>query len=254
MVKNTPIGITSLLKTITQEDIGINDIITLLEQFPVVCVRLVLVANSAWASPKVEVTDVKHACVQLGLKTVKSISIALLVSQQFHIHNCKGFSECKFWIVALIAADLMYLQESKKPTKTSQPSTAHLIGLIHNIGLLAIAEVASEKFSRALFLASNTNTSFSHSLEKTIGLSHLEATQIILSNWGLPEVISNSYFSSVQKSPFYEPLQATLAIIAQLDLDQIPFKLKEDIECDELTQNIIDKSSDYDDLCSIYCR
>lgn len=165
MVKNIPTGISSLLKIISQEDVDINKLIPLLEQFPVVCVRLILAANSAWAAPKTEITDVKRASIQLGLKTVKSITIALLVSHQFNTQKCKSFDERAFWINALIAADLMHLQESKQPYKTQQPATAHLIGLVHNLGILAIAEIAADKFSRARLIANNTKTSFSKALE-----------------------------------------------------------------------------------------
>lgn len=255
MVKNMPTGVSELLKELSKEDTEVEQLIRLLEKFPVVCIRLVMVANSAWAAPKTEITDVKRACMQIGLKMVKSISIALLVSQQFNANNCKGFSERKFWLSSLVTADLMQSLQKLTEPHNSEPSTAHLIGLIHNLGLLAIADIAPEKVSQALILSNNAEIGFSVALNKVLGISYLEATQIILQNWGLPETLSNSFYASNNESDYRAMLFDAIQTRNLLDLDVLPIEIIEENEQHvRLQKEVIEKSTVYDDLCGMYCR
>lgn len=255
MVKNMPTGISELLKELTKQDIDIDDLVHHLEKFPVVCVRLVMVANSAWAAPKTEITSVKRACMQLGLNMVKSISIALLVSQQFNTQNCKGFNEKTFWIASLVTADMMQLlQKQLKPANTDAAS-AHLIGLIHNLGLLAIADIAPEKMNQAILVSKNTDLSFSHALQKALGISYLKATQLILQHWNLPFNLSSSYYPSSDETQYSELLINALNTKKQLDLESKPFSIVgEPQQHNVILDEIIQKSIDYHDLCSVYCR
>jgi len=255
MVKNIPTGISHLLKVLTEEDTDIDELIGLLNKFPVVCVRLILVANSAWAAPKVEITDVKRACMQLGLKMVKSISIALLVSQQFNAQKCKGFSERTFWLSSLVTADLMVLMQQSSDHKNTDSASAHLIGLIHNLGLLAIADIAPEKISQAILKSNNSDTSFRDALTQAIGVSYLQVTQMILTNWGLPNIINASFYLNVHSSPYCDLLGESIVKRNQLNLDVVPITLiDEAAEASSDLNEIISNSSVYDELCGMYCR
>lgn len=255
MVKNMPTGISALLKELTKPDIDIDELISHLEMFPVVCVRLVMVANSAWAAPKTEITDVKRACMQLGLNMVKSISIALLISQQFNTQNCKGFNEKTFWMASLVTADTMQLLQKKTKPADTDVSTAHLIGLIHNLGLLAIAEIAPEKLSQAFLISKNTEASFSHALHSVLGISYLDATQLILKNWGLPVHLSHSYCSSEHETSYNSLLLNAAQYRNQLDLESPPFKIMDESQPESLVlDSIIEKSTYYTELCAVYCR
>ncbi len=255
MVKNIPSGISLLLEEITKQDTDIDVLISLLEKFPVVCVRIIMVANSAWAAPKTEITNVKRACMQLGLKMVKSISIALLVSQQFNSQNCKGFNEKTFWLSSLVMADLMNALQKSEQQEDTEGATAHLIGLIHNMGILAIAEVVPEKMSQAILLSNNTELTFSAALVKTIGISYLEVTYLILKNWGLPKHLSHSFSGEQEESPYCGLVVNALHLKNSLDLTAKPFQLvDEKAEPTQTIDAIIDNYSTYDELCGLYCR
>lgn len=255
MVKNIPTGISGLLAELTNEEADIDHLISLLEKFPVVCVRIVMVANSAWAAPKAEITDVKRACMQLGLKMVKSISIALLVSQQFNVQNCKGFSERKFWLGSLVTADLMQMLQKKSNLEQTDSSTAHLIGLIHNLGLLAIADIAPEKVSQAIIISDNSEVKFSDALVKTVGISYLEVTQVILYNWGLPNTLSHAFYDSPNQSIYRDILAASMVARNQLNINALPIDIVEGSEQLQLIhEEIVSKSDVYDELCGMYCR
>lgn len=257
MIKNIPTGITHLLKLLTEEDLDIDDLIDKLKSFPVICVRLVMVANSAWAAPRTEITDVKKACLQLGLKMVKSISIALLVSQQFNAQKCKGFDERKFWLSSLITSELMSQMASKSKDSDVSAGTAHLVGLIHNLGVLALAEILPDKTGQAVILSQNSEVSFDGALQDILGISFLEATQTILINWGLPADMANAYIKSAHDTAYLPLLNQALSVKNNINLAAVPFTLEHEIEDateSTIVERIIGKSSYYDDLCALYCR
>ncbi len=254
MVKNIPSGISLLLEELTREDTDIDKLIVLLEKFPVVCVRIIMVANSAWAAPKTEITNLKRACMQLGLTMIKSISIALLVSQQFNSQNCKGFNEKTFWLSSLVLADLMRALQQHTQKPDTEASTAHLIGLIHNMGILVIAEVAAEKMSQAILLSNNSDVGFSQALTNNIGISYLDATHLILKNWGLPYALSHS-FGSKDETPYTSLVQEAMALKNTVDLNANPFAFIDEIEeSSPILTPILDNQGVYNELCGLYCR
>ncbi len=256
MVKNIPTGVSRLIKILSNEDAEVDQIIELLRHFPVICIRLIKVSNSAWVAPKTEITDVKRACLQLGLKMVKSISIALLVSQQFNTKTCKGFNERRFWLSSLVMADLMYflVKQDQNGDKENDAATAHLIGLIHNLGLLAIAEIAPEKVSQAILVAENSTSSFSEALEKIVGISFLQASELILHHWEIPLCISYAYDQASNKSTYTGVFQQAVRHKKQLDLIAMPFQRLDDTEEYKVNDSVVEKSADYEELCTLYCR
>lgn len=257
MVKNIPTGISRLLSIVSNEDLDIDELIAYIHKFPVICTRIIMVANSAWAAPKTEILDIKRACLQLGIKMVKSITIALLVSQQFNTQKCKGFSEKEYWLSSLIVSELM-LKMEKNVHLEAASSAAHLVGLIHNIGLLVIAELHPDKFSKAVLLANNTEQTFSQSLIDVIGISYLQASAIILSSWSLPKEIAETYSKSMQKTHYHDLFFKALALKKLLKLNTLPYEIIEEVDKTteelELLNSITQQTEIIENLCNLYCN
>lgn len=253
-IKNTPTGISELLILLSQNDLDIDELIEHLMRFPVISVRIVMVANSSWASPKVEITNVKQACLQLGLTMVKSMSIALLISQQFDTQKCRGFSEQNYWIPALVCADLMAINAK---IYQLERGTAYLVGLIHNISLLAIADLQPSKLNQAIILAGNTEMSLSKAIESTFEVSFLKATQVILELWNLPLSLTHAFVKSSLQSDYYELFIETQKDLNHINLYSSPISAMDKDEIPDLSEaltSILNNAESYSNLCKMYCR
>ncbi len=133
-----PPNITQLLKVLTNNDIPYTQLATELEKFPSIAIKIVAIANSAWASPATPITTLRDSCSRIGVPLVRSIAIALSISNVFNPSRCSSFDPRVFWISALLTAEAAHL--CAKNTPEVCPDTARLVGLIHNMGLLWLAD------------------------------------------------------------------------------------------------------------------
>ena len=152
-----PQGISHLIKTLMDDNISYEQLANELENFPAIAIKLVGMSNSAWATPINPITSLRDACSRLGLQLVRSISIALSVSQAFNPARCKLFSPEIFWASSLLTAEAAHMLA--KDTQDICPETARLTGLLHNIGLLWLADKKPLETSDAIELSNNDNTS-----------------------------------------------------------------------------------------------
>ena len=126
------------------------------ERFPAIAARIVSVANSAWSSPVNEITCLEQACARLGFNVVRSMAIALVVSAPFDASACPAFSPEKFWGSALLCADCAeWLTPLFGQRADIDQQTARTGGLLHNLGLLLLADRLPEQTHAALVAAAD---------------------------------------------------------------------------------------------------
>lgn len=148
-----PTGISNLLRALTNDDISYAEMATELEKFPSVAIKIVATANSAWASPTTPITTLRDSCSRIGLQLVRSISIALSISQVFVPDRCSGFDPKHYWVSAFLTAEAAHL--GAKDMTDVCPDTARLAGLLHNIGLLWLADKKPGETSEAINISKN---------------------------------------------------------------------------------------------------
>jgi len=183
-----PSGASNLLKTLTDDSICFNDLAGILEQFPSIAARLIALANSPWSSPISPISSLEMACSRLGFDVVRSTSIALSVASPFDSNRCPGFNAKYFWTTALLAADATsWLRAGSKSMQTELP-TVRTAGLIHNLGLLLLADQLAEEVRQAINLAEESeDTNLSDALLYILGFNHFDAGLILGQAWHFPE-------------------------------------------------------------------
>ena len=136
-----PAGAPYLLKSLTDESIDFVELASVVEKFPGIAGKLISLVNSAWSAPASEVTSLEATCSRLGLGVVRSTSIALAVASPFNSTRCPSFDLEYYWCSVLLTADaasrLVAVSSSKHEF---EPATARAAGLLHNLGLLWLAD------------------------------------------------------------------------------------------------------------------
>jgi hypothetical protein len=118
-----------------------------------------------------------------------------------------------------------------------------------------IAEVAPDKLSQAILLTENSPLSFSDALKKTIGVSYLEATYLILNNWELPSLLLEAFDRNNKESNYKKLLENATSIRQKINLKTQPFEyMSENHEPSELEKEIVMQSYLYHEMCLLYCR
>jgi len=166
-----PNGIVHLLKALNNNDISFDQLAMELERFPSIAIKIVAIANSAWASPQTPVTTLPTACSRIGLNIVRSVSIALSISQVFDSSRCPAFSTKTFWISALLNAESAFMHASDDPRVCD--NSARFSGLLHNIGLLWLASEKPVETNDALLnTINNPDDTLAESLHERLGMDY----------------------------------------------------------------------------------
>ena len=186
-----PPGTTRLLSMLTDETLKFEDLAAVVGGFPTVAARLLAVANSPWSAPVAPIESLEMACARLGMETVRSISIAVTVSAPFNSLRCPVFDAKRYWCSALLVADTapQIVQRLRSASPIEIPA-ARTAGLLHNLGLLWLADCLPIQTAQALVaVADNENLSVNQALRACCGFGHNEASIALARAWNLPPVL-----------------------------------------------------------------
>jgi len=185
-----PPGIPYLIQALADEEIDFQELELIIGRFPSIVARLLSLANSSWVAPQIPVTSLKWACSLLGQNLVRSVSIALSVSAPFDPRRCPSFDSERFWCTALLAADGAVLLASCTESDNIFDSRAlHTAGLLHNLGLLWLADNKPKETTRVFGLvAADDQKNVRECLQDIVGMDYCEVGGCLGRAWSLPDV------------------------------------------------------------------
>ncbi len=194
-VKPLPVlsdGAPMLLNALSDATLSFDKLADTLECFPAIVARLMSLANSPWSSPASPVTNVDSAIARLGLNTVRSVSIALTIAAPFNPVRCGAFSARRYWSSALLAAHTASrIAVATRSNIGFSSAAARTGGLMHNLGLLWLADALPKETDRALVIAAeNSMTSVNEALMSTCGVSYSQAGAALSDAWHIPQPIA----------------------------------------------------------------
>ncbi len=201
-----PPGIVYLLKALNNNDIHTAQLANELEKFPSIAIKIVAIANSPWSLPESPITNLPEACTRIGLNIVRSVSVALSISQVFDPTRCSEFSPKTFWTSALLNAEASFLCARDEPDICT--NTARFAGLLHNIGLLWLANQKPMETKEAILDAQNNQDhSLSDSLIEKLDMDYYTVGGQLGASMELPVIITEAISTknicaTVHESPF----------------------------------------------------
>ncbi len=241
-----PPGISHLLKALNNNDIHYIQLAEELENFPSIAVKIVAIANSAWALPESPITNLHDACTRIGLNIVRSVSIALSISQVFDPTRCSAFSSKTFWVSALLNAESACICAKDNPN--IDPATARFAGLLHNIGLLWLANKKPEETKTAILeTMTKSDYSLSESLKDKLDMDYHNVGEQLALSMELPEIIvqavaSKDIYNGAKVNPLvfnqHYAKQLTSAVLQQKNADNSTNEFKDDPHFLELAEKL----------------
>lgn len=185
-----PEGVSHLIQALTDNNIDNHKLAAVISHYPTIAARLLFLANSAWATPPIPVTNLKMACARLGLNIVKSVSIALAISSPFNPHRCHSFDAERYWSTALLVAEgAVWFTSTGQKKMALDTQVMHTAGLLHNIGLLWLADNKPLETALALEMAADKSVSLNQALRQVVSTDYCEVGSYLGSLWGLPNVL-----------------------------------------------------------------
>ena len=183
-VPNLASGTTKLLKVLMDENSDFDGITAIVSKFAPVTGKLIALANSGWSTPIKPITTLDQACARLGLDVVRSVSIALVIGKSFNPAHCQHFDTTRFWVSSIMTSDLASVMARDLDV---DGAAARAVGLLHNIGLLWLADVMPEAINMALEESGEVE-SLNHAIQQRCGVSYKTAGEYLFERWQLPGV------------------------------------------------------------------
>lgn len=143
-------------------------------------------ANSPFYGVPRQVTSVQEAVSILGLRTVRSIVIASAVAGKFTPEQYPHFDFMAFWRHSLATAlcAQAIAEEIDRPA-----DKAFVLGLLHDIGRLALAILFPDDYTRAVSYRAEHDCSLYEAEWAALGIDHAQVGAKLVERWSLPEEI-----------------------------------------------------------------
>ncbi len=183
-----------IIQRLDDEFIDGNTVADIVEKDPAISARLIGLANSAYFGLREPVSNMRDVVNRvLGTNTVRTLSFALATQQLFDSQSCQAFDTHVFWTRCLTCG-LVCRQLASVTPNLSEPDRefAYLLGLCHNLGLMALVHLRPKELNSALENPMDSDD-LDHALQNSLGLTPPHVTWVLSQNWQLPKPICAAY-------------------------------------------------------------
>ncbi|MFQ5644299.1 MAG: HDOD domain-containing protein, partial [Thiogranum sp.] len=186
-----PAAIHQLFEALSDDDIDRHQLAGILDQCPSLAAKLVGLANSAYFSRASRINGVSDAIFVIGFRTVRSLATATALQEPFSNNRCPSFHPGRFWLHAALTAHVAReLAKKSSPVLALSPDEAYLAGLLHGIGLLAMAHLFPEDLHRILENSNAQPGTLTERMQQQFGAAHHSVGAALLRRWHLPELFT----------------------------------------------------------------
>jgi HD-like signal output (HDOD) protein len=181
-----------LISAFADDEMEPIQLAAILYHYPVISARLVGLANSPWVRSVTPITNVESACIRLGIIQVKAVSLAIAVGSSFNTAGCPSFDPVRFWATSMLVAEGAGLLASKLPENThystDKSQTLKTGGILHNLGLLWLADMLPKETEQAFKLtAAEPFLTVNQALIECVGIDFCTLGAWVAKQWHIPD-------------------------------------------------------------------
>jgi putative nucleotidyltransferase with HDIG domain len=172
-------------------DVSAKDVAALIAQDMAMTAKVLQLVNSGLFGTPRNITSVADAVTYLGMETVRTLALRVMVFTQFNDPALDSFAE------RLSAHSLQVGALARKIAESSQfagvtADDCFAAGLLHDIGKLILADGRPVEFQGALQDARRSGLTASQAETQLFGATHAEIGAYLLRLWGLPDCVTEA--------------------------------------------------------------
>jgi len=185
-----PIVISEVLSAIDNPNMSASNLAQIVEKDQALTARVLRIANSPYYGFSKRISTIDLAIVIMGFNTLKEIVLSLVIRRFFSKLLSKVFNTKSFWYYGLFCASSSRLLARKLGYKIA--GEAFVAGLMHDLGVLVIAEYFTSDYKKIKQLVDQTNESWINAEYTVLGSDHTDIGSWIAERWNLPSQIITS--------------------------------------------------------------
>jgi diguanylate cyclase (GGDEF)-like protein len=175
-----------ILKAVQEEEPDLKEIGKIISTDPPLSAEVLKIVNSAFYGLPSKVTTVFHAINLLGINTVKNLALSFSLVKKFQAPSSLSFDYSFFWKDSLVGAVAAGLLAEKILPKFSED--AFFLGLLHNIGILALIQCMPKQYSLVLKEMEIWGHDYHEAEDQVLGFNHMDVGKYLVQTWGLPKI------------------------------------------------------------------
>ncbi len=168
-------------------DASAQELKTVVEADPTLCVRVLRCVNSPVYGLREEVADLNHAICYLGFNAIRDLAVTATVCELFRSSRSIGtYVRPALWR-HLVAVGICTRMIAVR-TRLDGFENAFIAGLLHDIGIILADQHRHEEFQRVIHSLTPQKTLPETELE-TVGYTHCQLGYLVGRRWHLPSVV-----------------------------------------------------------------
>jgi putative nucleotidyltransferase with HDIG domain len=169
-----------------------KELVMVIEQDPVMTMKLLRVINSACYGLPKQVTSVNQSMVYLGLNTIKNMALSFAAMGALPPQGNLGFDIQGYLTHSLSTAVLARALCQKYSHDDTDPADCYIAGLLHDFGKVVFAQFLPAEFATALALSARDNISLHAAEQLTIGTDHTVIGGMLVEKWRFPQSLTDT--------------------------------------------------------------
>ena len=220
-----PATVREVLQILDQDDVDFSRLESVLRADPGLVMRILAVANSPFYGFSGEIVSLRHACMVLGLHTIRHIIMGVGVLEAFpaaagnHL-DVKHFRQhsAATGAVAQVLSGAVDLD----------PDKAFTAGLLHDIGKMVLDVHFPNAYARVLIQQCNMSCRARDAELSVLGMDHAQVGAVVAEAWKLPAQIRDAIGRHHDVAGVDCPLMAALVHVADYTAHRVHHAVGQD--------------------------
>jgi len=206
-------------KEIQSPDASVAKLGTIIEKDIGMTARVLQLVNSAFFGFRKKVTNPVHAASLIGINGMRDI---VLIAGFFNALGKNDFPKKLdiegIWQHSLITANRARKIAVSEGLSQDDIDTSYTGGLLHDLGIIALAATNKADYEKVLDLAQNESIPLHQAEKKVFAVDHATVGGFILDLWGLPHAISEivTFHCSPPFAPSSNPTPLSIVYTADM--------------------------------------
>lgn len=210
-----------VLGIVQTPDYAIDDLVAVVRTDPTLVARVLRLCNSARTGLDRPITSIGDAITYLGSRNLVQLVLVTCSAGMFAGSRGSSYSDPKtLWQHSIACA--FACQALAARTGEAPGTTAFTLGILHDVGKIALSHIRDESRMVAALTAASADTSLDHlALEqRAFGHDHAAVAGLVAAHWQLPTSLADALRSHHDDAVVggADPLPAILHIADQITL------------------------------------
>jgi two-component system cell cycle response regulator len=189
----SPKGVALAIMRLTlQDEVSVQELCRVIRTDPAFAGRLIKAANGIIGYGRRPIVAVQDALTILGLPAVRNMALGFSLLTHYRNGMCEGFDYPHFWSQSLLRA--LGTQMIAQRTRVTAPDEAYSLGLLANVGELALATLYPHDYGK-LKQEAGANRALLRELEhRAYAMTNAELGAAMLADWGIPRLFTDAAY------------------------------------------------------------